>query len=1064
MDHASVQVSSFLSNPSEEPESDSSGFKFPGVLNEFVYTRTYARWMEDLRRRETWPETVDRYIDFIFRGRNVPRSLPSQCRKAILSLGVMPSMRALWCAGPPAERDHVCLYNCSSLPMDNLRAFAELLYVLMQGAGVGYSIERTFTSNLPVVAFPTGVTLDYQVQDSTEGWADAVFYVITEAFKGNKVNVDVSKVRPMGARLKTKGGRASGPEPLVKVLDFIQETVGRAAGRQLRPIEVHDICCMEADIVAVGGFRRASLISFSDLEDEDMRHAKDWRKGQFPTIRYMANNSVFYPTRPDEETFWKEWRSLAASGSGERGVYHIPSHIQEQRGGEIRSNPCGEIFLQYTRAVDPWTGAGGGGEFCNLSAVVMRANDTLETLVEKVRLATWLGCVQATYTHFPYLRPAWAEMCNKNRLVGVDITGQRDNPHLSTNEFVMTHLNEVARRTAEEASKALGINCPVAVTCGKPSGNCRPWWSLTTTDHGILTFQDLLQDHPDGSSWADMQQDIRVSRGDTDRKILRTLDNGEMPLIRLNLFYGLSVESTPDHRWFVKYRVGKNRKVIPVQDWVAAKDIQPNDVLDVVLGTYAKTEHSKPSSFVSRAWSMAGNSVTIKQPKELNEDICWLLGYLWGDGCQSTGGFRFRFTDEYACNIRKAQRVLHEQFGVDAAIYRRTGNKAETLEVSSVQLWHWLIRNGVFKYFEEHIDIIPRLVRSSSKDDIIAFMAGLLDSDGWAGLKRKTGHKSRGPKGLGGVTLTTANSNLARHVQDVAWAVGLGFGRSLNNLGKSFQRCREMYLLGLGQQVLPESFEVLRRNSEKLRITEGMEGFINWEWQTASRSYHVGKVRTIQRLSPEPTFDIEVDKDHWYYAGSVKTHNSSQMLDCSSGFHNRYSPYYIRRVRIDAKDPLFSLIRDQGVPVHPENGHEHKPESEVPVWVAEFPVKAPEGCSTRDSETAIEQCNRYLQIMRTWCGQKGHNQSATIYVKDDEWEPLGQWLWENFDNVVGLSFLPYDGGHYRLQPYEEITKEAYESLMVNFPSLDFSVLPYYEKDDMGEGSQTVACMSGACDV
>ena len=244
---------------------------FPNLLSEFVYTRTYSRWLDDQKRRETWVETVDRYVGYIFRDRdNLPEHLVEDVREAILSWSILPSMRSLWCAGPAADRDNVCMYNCSFLPVDNLRAFSEALYILMCGTGVGFSVERQFVNNLPVVAAPTGVTVLHRVMDSTEGWADAVFFGMTEYHKGNKVLFDYSGVREKGARLATKGGRASGHEPLKRVLDFAQETILGAAGRHLKTIEAHDIMCMIAEIVMVGGFRRASLISFSDVDDTEI--------------------------------------------------------------------------------------------------------------------------------------------------------------------------------------------------------------------------------------------------------------------------------------------------------------------------------------------------------------------------------------------------------------------------------------------------------------------------------------------------------------------------------------------------------------------------------------------------------------------------------------------------------------------------------------------------------------------------------------------------------------------------------------------------------------------------
>jgi ribonucleoside-diphosphate reductase alpha chain len=418
---------------------------------------------------------------------------------------------------------------------------------------------------------------------------------------------------------------------------------------------------MVGEIVKSGGVRRAALICFSDPDDLEMRHAKDWSRGGFPEYRYMANLSAFWEGRPERDIFDEEWAVLRNGGSGERGFYMIPPERREQR-GDMRSNPCGEILLRYAMASDPWTGEGGGGQFCNLSAAVMRAEDTVESFAEKIRVATWIGAIQASFTDFPYLRPTWKKHCDEDRLLGVDITGHCDNPALSNNEKAMTYFNRHAIETAGIAAAHLNIPMAASVACGKPSGN------------------------------------------------------------------------------------------------------------------------------------------------------------------------------------------------------------------------------------------------------------------------------------------------------------------------------------------------------------------------------------------------------------------SSQAVDCASGFHTRFAKFYIRRVRVSATDPLFHLTRDAGAPVFKDVKYKNGPDSECPTWVVEFPVKAPEGCMTRDDETALEQLTRYLKIMRTWLSDRGHNQSATVYVRDHEWDAVGNWLYEHFNEVTGLSFLPYDGGNYELAPYEEITEAEFTTRNQEFPTLDYRLLDTYETEDMGTGAQTLACVGGSCEI
>lgn len=635
---------------------------FPNALSQFVFTRTYLRWQEDAGRRETKAEAVDRYVNFLQQNSKVPTNVLADIRSSILAMEVMPSMRALWSAGKAATRDNTMVYNCSFLPMDSLRSFSELLYILMMGTGAGYSVEKQFVSNLPQVAPRDGGVVKHVVPDSTIGWADAVFEGLTYMWKGKTVEFDYSQIRGEGSRLVTKGGRASGPGPLQNLLEFCQEIIDTASGRSLTPLEVSDIACMIGEIVMAGGVRRAALICFSDPDDEEMRHAKDWSRGAFPPRRYMANFSGFWASKPDRETFDAEWQALKNSGSGERGFFMFPSSKRGERRGDCRSNPCGEILLRYSKSVDAWTGEGGGGQFCNLSAAVMRATDTKESFAEKVRIATWIGAIQATFTKFPYLRPAWAQHCEEDRLLGVDITGHCDNPQLSCDAEAMSYFNQVAVDTAAEAAAYLDIPMPAAITCGKPSGN------------------------------------------------------------------------------------------------------------------------------------------------------------------------------------------------------------------------------------------------------------------------------------------------------------------------------------------------------------------------------------------------------------------TSQVVDCSSGFHTRHSPYYVRRVRIAASDPLFRLVRDSGAPVFKDVKYKDTPDEECPTWVVEFPVKSPPNAMTREDESALEQLARYRHVMDSWCGNRGHNQSATIYVREEEWDFVGEWVYLNFDEITGLSFLPYNGGKYELAPYEEITQEEYQSRLKEFPNVDYSLLSLYEKEDQGTGAQTLACMGGSCEI
>lgn len=645
---------------------------------QFIYVSKYSRWIEDKQRREIeWTETTSRYFVFFEKRyeQKIPKKIWSLAKKHVNSMGTMPSMRAVWAAGPALEKNNIIGYNCCYLPFQDLRAPVELFYILMCGTGVGFSVESRYIDQMPVVPFQTSEGAGvHVVADSREGWADSLWAQFEALWAGKDIEFDYSKVRPRGARLVTMGGRASGPDPLIRLHEFVREKVLAAQGRKLTSLEWLDIGNVIGDVVVVGGVRRSSEITFSDLSDTLIRDAK---LPPFPPHRYNSNNATVYHNKPSVVDFMREWVALAASGTGERGIFNLAAireSLPDRRKytDEFRCNPCGEILLR------PF-------QFCNLTEVVVRGNDEFDDLIEKVRVAVWLGAMQATLTDFPYIRPLFKKNCQEEALLGVSLTGQMDNPRLMTPEKLEI-LKKYALKECRKACEALGIRMSAAVTTGKPSGTV------------------------------------------------------------------------------------------------------------------------------------------------------------------------------------------------------------------------------------------------------------------------------------------------------------------------------------------------------------------------------------------------------------------SQLVNCASGCHPRFAPYYIRRYRLSANDPLFFMMRDQGMKFAPENDQgpesviqkrkdmikrwgrspeeakllipDWKPE-DVQTWVCQFPMKAPKGAITIDQVSAIEQLEWYLKIKKNWCE---HNQSVTVYVKPDEWLKVGAWVYDHFNEVSGVSFLPVDGGSYKQPPFEAITKEQYEKMATELPKFDYSQLSKYELDDGTTGAQQLACMSGACEM
>ena len=634
---------------------DDSKKYFRNPLSEFVYYRTYAKWIEEENRRETWIETIERYMDFMKGklGDSLKESEYKEVREAILKQEAMPSMRLLQFAGPAAEKTNVCAYNCSFVAPSKFEDFGEIIYISMCGTGVGFSVESKNIQSLPQIKNQTNKKIPtFVVPDTKEGWADAFVLGMKTWFDGNDIDFDFSLLRPAGARLKIMGGKSSGPKPLIDLLGFTRDRIIRRQGRHLRNIDAHDIICKIGECVVSGGVRRSALISLSDLDDQDMRDAKN---GQFwinEGQRMLANNSAVYNTKPTETEFLKEWISLMESGSGERGIFNrgslyktLPKRRIEKSAnfiGEMGTNPCGEIILRSR-------------QFCNLSEVVARAEDTEEDLMRKIRIATILGTYQSTLTKFGYLSKEWKNNCEEERLLGVSVTGQWDSK-LSRDPEMLSKLRLEAIRINKIYAKRFGISESTCITAVKPSGTV------------------------------------------------------------------------------------------------------------------------------------------------------------------------------------------------------------------------------------------------------------------------------------------------------------------------------------------------------------------------------------------------------------------SQTVDCASGMHPRHAPYYIRRVRISATDSLFKMMKDQGVPYHPEVGQSME---EANTFVLEFPMKAPEDAICKDDISAIDQLEHWKVVKVNYTE---HNPSVTISVGENEWIQVAHWLYQNWDIVGGLSFLPRSNHVYQLAPYEAIDEKTYNELVKNMPDFDFSKIVTYELRDETEVKKELACVAGVCDI
>ena len=519
----------------------------PTDYQNFIAVSRYARWMEEEGRRETWKETVQRYVDFM--SEKVKGHLPKkQIFDAIHNLEVMPSMRALMTAGPALERDNTAGYNCSYMPVDDPKSFDEAMYILLCGTGVGFSVERQYVNQLPEIPKNLeDVDTIIHVQDSKEGWARALRKLIGHLYMGEVPMWDVSKVRPAGSRLKIFGGRASGPAPLVDLFNFTVSLFRHNEGRKLSSYDCHNLMCKVGEVVVSGGVRRSAMISLSNLSDQRMRHAKSGKWWETTPQMALANNSVCYTDKPDGETFLREWTSLVESKSGERGIFNrISAKEQAKKYGrrdpdhEFGTNPCSEIILR------PY-------QFCNLTEVVIREKDKFDDLKKKVMLATILGTVQSTLTKFPYLRKVWNKNTEEERLLGVSLTGIMDNELTNGRkhglEKTLTALREIAVETNREWSEILRIPQSTAITCVKPSGTVS---QLVDSSSGI---------HPRHSSYY-----IRTVRGDN-----------KDPLTQFLIDSGIPAEADfmkPDTQTVFSFPMKSPKKSVKRDDMTAIQQLQ----------------------------------------------------------------------------------------------------------------------------------------------------------------------------------------------------------------------------------------------------------------------------------------------------------------------------------------------------------------------------------------------------------------------------------------------------------------------------------------------------------
>lgn len=951
----------------------------PTDYQTFIHQSKYARWLEEDGRRETWVETVERYMCFmdwhLLENHNytIPKKLRKELKDGILTLKVMPSMRALMTAGPALEIDNICGYNCAYLPIDSPRAFDEALYVAMCGTGVGFSVERQLINKLPEINehFENSDTT-IVVADSKAGWARGLRELISMLYAGQIPKWDLSKLRPAGARLKTFGGRSSGPDPLHSLFTYVVDKMTSAAGRKLSSLECHDIMCKIGEVVVVGGVRRSAFISLSNFSDERMRHAKDGQWWDSAPERRLANNSTCYTEKPSMGAFMREWSALHDSGSGERGIFNrnaakavAAKNGRRDTNHEFGVNPCcfaGDMKLLTEEGYRSFEDLSKEGHVNIVSSDgALTTGKVWSSGVKPTVLVKWEGQlnkkpIQCTDDHV-------FMMADGGECMAKDLKGKQPMPFI------------------EEKSSALKSEDFLA---GFMLGDANLHRMASDTHRGLEVFFNMEKDWEIAEAW-----NAKVERSS----------------------------------WYSRY------------------------ALEVA------------ASFNLPAEKIGKRGL----PSNLHSGEC-LQGLFSANGCVIKNG-RVALKTIDKNQAETLVKVLKDTFDIDARI---TVNKAKKNKFSNGE---YLCKESYDVNIGRYYDIVKfsecinfgqtykrealkemlirrspkvRSVSVSSNEEVFDFTE---PKNHWGVVEGIIAHNSE-------IILRPYQfCNLTETVV-----------RNEDTLEDLKEKVRLAAILGTFQATLIK-FKYLRKiwttNTEEERLLGvSLTGIMDSKIMS-ELSPELNEILTTLKeevVSTNKEFSKKLDIPQATATTCVKPSGTvSQLVDSASGIHPRFSPQYIRTVRGDNKDPLTQFLVNQGVPAEPDAMNPSG------TTVFSFPIKSPERSTTVEDVSALEQLDLWKTYQEHWCE---HKPSITVYIKEHEWMEVGSWVYENFDDVSGISFLPYVGHTYKQAPYQAIEEDMHDMLSTyekNNP-IAWNELADFETEDTTSGSQTFACSSGSCEI
>jgi len=996
-------------------------------LGELTFLTKYSRRKKD-ETKERWFETCRRVIEGTFtiqkdwcKESRLPwneRKAQSTAQDAYERLFVgkwTPPGRGLWMMGTEfvhAKKNSAALQSCSFLSTEHISSrsvydatwpFIRLMEMSMLGVGVGFDTKGAGKLE---IHDPSSDYKVFVIPDTREGWCDSVGMLLESYFFANRsmVTFDYSEIRPSGEPIRGFGGVSAGPDPLVALHKMLNEQFAGRAGEKVSSTDIVDISNKIGKCVVSGNVRRSALISLGNSDDQDFLDLKNW---EINPVRmgpngwgHTSNNSIIANVGDD----FSNIADLIAK-NGEPGILwldlcqkygRLADPIDNKDHRARGSNPCAEQTLE-------------SGECCTLVENFISRHDSFEDF-EKTLKVSYLYA--KTVTLLPTHWPETNAIMQRNRRIGCSISGFAQFAEAygwTTLRGWLDDGYDHIQMLDNKYSEWLGCRQSIKTTSVKPSG-CRPWDALTVTSRGILTLQEMFKDHPEDTQWHPSGDSVVTEDGV--KKVSQTYDNGKKQVMRVGMTGKMEVESTLNHQWFVTKRRARNygeNRHDDVNEWVKAEDLRVGDVLALTPGLYENTS-SAPLKVVNRRHiSMRSDAKEISQPSEMNSDLSWLIGYMWGDGSQSLGHWRIRFSDDDRSILENAQRIIKDNFGIEGTISKSGSSEGMDLCIASKYLWHWFILNGIFKYdlSTEELDLIPYVVRSSSREHVIAFIAGMIDAEG--GFYR-VGERTT-------VQITNSDTRLAKHMQHVSSSVGILLSRSVNkgeSEGHYGAPIEHLYVWSNGSDI--KSLELLKSLSVKGARFEHSNG-----WATQSKSKPYGEVCYMEDLGEKETFDFEVPDGHYYYNGAVKSHNTVSLLfGVTPGVHWPTADVYIRRMRLASNDPLVDALADAGYHTEPDV---MDPKHSV---VVELPTKGPD-VRTENEVSMWEKTQLAILAQRHWADNQV---SVTVTFKEDERDQIGALLSSVDGQLKSISMLPIleAGGAYAQMPYERIGIKTWEDM------------------------------------